>query len=178
MPQSEALEQWKISLMGHIEGQVAFGDTKAGLLFTTDSILLAGLGLNFTNEARAGDLHTLTRVVVFGAGAALVVGLLLALLAIMPNPGHFWSSTRRGRITPQGGMMLFSWIAKQERDEYLRVVRASDVESLEDAVLGMVHGTAVWASRKFRLLWFAVAATMLSVLIACGGVLIEIVTRI
>jgi hypothetical protein len=41
---------WLLSFMDHVEGQVAFGDTKASLLLTADSILLAAMSAVVTGE--------------------------------------------------------------------------------------------------------------------------------
>jgi hypothetical protein len=49
--------QW---LMDHIEGQVGFDDTKAGLLFTADSILLATLVA--LTSAETPSLESMTSV--------------------------------------------------------------------------------------------------------------------
>lgn len=46
----DPLKAWPLFLMDHIEGQVAFGDTKAGLLLAADSILLAAMGATITGE--------------------------------------------------------------------------------------------------------------------------------
>ncbi len=157
--------EWLVALMNHIEGQVAFGDTKAGLLLTADSILLAGLATAFSGDEPlvgrpTGFSHVLTAL----ALTVLSTGLIAALMTILPNRQNLWPAS-----TPPQCRFSFSWIASQPTDSFVRSVRA-DGGTLTTELATVVHGKAGWARRKFVRLYVAVWATTLGLLLALAAV--------
>ncbi|TDO54461.1 hypothetical protein EV643_101250 [Kribbella sp. VKM Ac-2527] len=159
--------QW---LMDHIEGQVAFGDTKAGLLFTADSILLASLLAVSTSEQFG--LESLSRPAVVLAGiscAALVGALFLALWTILPSRANLVRPDVAGR-----GLTNFPSIANSSAEAYIAKVMGATTVSFSDDAARSIHGKAGWARRKFRLLYGAITLTMLAVALGSFAAIFEL----
>lgn len=78
--------EWIVQVMNHVEGQVMFGDTKAGQLLATDSLLLAALVI-LAKDLR-NDVAAVTSS--FGAAAGLTLGtsLVFVLVSIAPSQKH------------------------------------------------------------------------------------------
>lgn len=75
---------WIVQIMNHVEGQVVFGDTKAGQLLATNSLLLAGLGLLAKDVREEVAQATL----ILGVLAALSLGASLALILVSIAPSQ------------------------------------------------------------------------------------------
>jgi hypothetical protein len=164
-------EDWLRWSMDHIEGQVNFGDTKAGLLLTADSILFAGLLAVGTSEKV--NFHALRSGTVALMGmsfAALVSALLLALLTILPSPGNLWRPDVSHR-----GLTNFSAIASLDAAAFVERLSKESFASLEQDAAWSVHGKATWATRKFKLLYAAIALTQVTVALGASAVVIETV---
>jgi len=151
-------------LMDHIEDQVAFGDTKAGLLFTADSILLASLLAVSTSEQFGLESLSRSTAVMAGLSCTALIGVLfLTLWTILPNRLNLLRPDVAGR-----GLTNFSSIASLQADAYMAKVTGAATASSSDDMARSIHGKARWARRKFRLLYEAVALTMLA--LALGSV--------
>jgi hypothetical protein len=157
---------WLLALMDHIEGQVAFGDTKAGLLLTADSILLAGLATALGGDKPLVDRPTgLSQAFAALALTALSAGLIAALMTVLPNRRNLWP-----RSTPPQNRFSFSWIAGQRPEVFVRAVREEEDGDLTAELATVVHGKSEWARRKFVRLYVAVLATTLGLLLALAAV--------
>lgn len=165
--------EWLRWAMDHLEGQVGFGDTKAGLLLTADSILLAAL-LTLTTSDRLGVAEMSGGAVVLVAlsFAALVGALLLALLTILPSRPNLVRPDVHGR-----GLTNFAAIASIEQAEFLDRLAGSSAAELDRDAARSVYGKASWARRKFVLLYRAIALTMAAVVLAAVAVAVEVVVR-
>jgi hypothetical protein len=145
----------------HLEGQVTFADTKAGLLLTADSILLTGLGLAFERLQLRGT----SSCAAFASGALLIGGICATLVAIAPNPMHF-----RRRL-PARNHFQFSAVARHfaDEDEFISSIEGRTEDELEQELLRNIFGKAKFAYRKFRWLLVAVALTLVALLFASFG---------
>ncbi len=75
--------------------------------------------------------------------------------------------------------MFIRWIAeRKDAEAYVGQVRDVDSEALGEHALRSLYGKSIVANRKFRILWPAVATTMLSIAIAALGGAIEVVSRL
>ncbi|MER5733948.1 Pycsar system effector family protein, partial [Streptomyces sp. NPDC002138] len=74
--------------LAHTVSEVTRTDTKAGLILTLDGLLVAGLGLI------AKGLHGLALVLAVVGAAAVVVGVVLALMVIRPRVAPRTSTDR------------------------------------------------------------------------------------
>ena len=168
--------EWLFLLLNHVESQVAFGDTKAGLLLTADSILLAGLATVIAGEnPMLPGMTAGTKVLVAVAFIALCTGLVLALQAIIPSRKNLLNS---GEPSPPGAMVLFSRIAEPAIDVYVTRALAARRGVLNRDIAQTVHGKARWARRKFWFLYAAVLGTTIGVGAAFGAVAVETMARI
>lgn len=164
-------EDWLRWAMNHIEGQVNFGDTKAGLLLTADSILLAGLLAVGTSEKVEFDALRTGTVALLGMSfAALVAALLLALLTILPSRRNLWRPDVSHR-----GLTNFSAIASLDADAFVERLSKESFASLEQDAAWSVHGKATWATRKFKRLYVAIALTQVTVVLGALAVVVETV---
>jgi len=164
------LPGWQLALFDHSESTVAFGDTKAALLLTADSILLTGLGW-------AVDKFATTTAALWTSAAAaslLVVGMVTVLLAISPNPKHFFGSVDEG-----GGHLTFSPIARNYEfaDQYVDALRQLDDRAIEAELFIAIHGKARWAQKKFWRLLLSVWLTIGAIVLATGAAGIEGLAR-
>jgi hypothetical protein len=166
-------DDWLRWAMDHIEGQVNFGDAKAGILFTADSILLALLLAAATSETIGLDsLRAGTVALGVISLAALMAALFLALLTILPNRTNLLRPDLAGR-----GLTNFSAIAATDVEAFLdRLGNASFSEMEEDAARS-VHGKATFATRKFKLLYLAIVLTQVAVAIGALAAVVEAVPR-
>lgn len=185
--------QWLRWLMDHIQGQVAFGDTKAGLLLAADSILLAALGSLITSDHPGfSSLSGVTKVLLGLSFLALIIALVLGLQTILPN---------RKNLQAGSGFVNFSWIADQPPksfvsmarqanraklddsiadqppESFVSMAREANRTNLDDSIASVIHGTAQWAKRKFWLLYFAARATQLAVVLGLSAAAAELLAR-
>lgn len=163
------------SFFEQVESQVQFGDSKASLLVAGDAILLAvSGGLIKMVSGCHGDEFTVSCMVpsvslgfATATAAFLMLSLVYALLAARPAKIH-------DRPPPE--LFLLSHIARTDRDAFAKKYIDASPDDLIQAALSSIHGKAVYATRKFRLLKRAIDATLLSlgfmvatVVIAVGG---------
>lgn len=166
--------EWLLSFMDHVEGQVAFGDTKASLLLTADSILLAAMSAVVTGEHPLIDrLSAMSRTLLALAFLALVLGFLFALDTIIPNRRNLWP-TKKEELTPLP--VSFGWIAGQKRDAYVEYALSTKARDLNVSLARVIHGKSVWARRKFQRLYFATVATTVGVVTAVIAILVEVIS--
>jgi hypothetical protein len=164
-------DDWLRWAMDHVEGQVNFGDTKAGLLLTADSILLAVL-LAVTTSQSAG-LNTLRAgTVALGALSftALVAALFFALVTILPSRRNLVRPDLAGR-----GLTNFSAIAAVDVEVFLQCLNDASFSQLEEDAARSVHGKAAWAKRKFTFLYLAIVLTQAAVAIGALAAVVEVV---
>jgi hypothetical protein len=164
-------EDWLRWAMDHLEGQVNFGDTKAGLLLTADSILFAGLlAVGTSEKVHFDELRSGTVALMGLSFAALVSALLLALLTILPSRRNLWRPDVSHR-----GLTNFSAIASLDAHAFLERLSKESFASLEQDAAWSVHGKATWATRKFKLLYAAIALTQVTVALGASAVAYETV---
>jgi hypothetical protein len=158
-----------------IESQVQFGDSKASLLVAGDAILLAVSGSLIKMVSGChGDEFTVSCIVpsvslglATAAAALLTVSLVFALLAARPAKIH---------DQPPPDLFLLSHIARTDCDAFAKMYIEASPDDLIQAALRVIHGKAVYANQKFRLLKRAIYATLLSLgfmvatlVVAVGG---------
>jgi hypothetical protein len=167
--------EWLRWLMDHIEGQVAFGDTKAGLLLAADSILLAALGSLITADHPGfASLSGVTKVLLGLSFIALIIALGLGLHTILPNGANL----RAHRASRSESLLVdFSWIAHQRPQSFMSVARQANRAELDDDIAIVIYGKARWAKRKFTLLYFAVIATQLAVALGFSAAAAQLLAR-
>ena len=163
-PASGEPPAWLLGLMDHVEGQVAFGDTKAGLLLTADSILLAGLATAFSGDNPIIDRPTgPTQFLGALALVALSAALITALMTILPNRSNLWSAQAQDRFN-------FAWIARQTPEHFTDLVRGASTGDMTSELAATVHGKSRWVRRKFARLYVAVWATVLGLVLGLTSV--------
>jgi len=167
--------EWLRWLMDHIEGQVAFGDTKAGLLLAADSILLAALGSLITaNHPGFASLSGVTKVLLGLSFLALIIALVLGLHTILPH----WGNLRAHRSSLGESLLVeFSWIARQSQEFFVLVTHQANRAELDDDIAIVIRGKAQWAKRKFTLLYFAVIATQVAVTLGLSAAAAQLLAR-
>jgi hypothetical protein len=167
---------WLLSFMDHVEGQVAFGDTKASLLLTADSILLAAMGAVVTGERPLFDrLSAMSRTLLALAFLALVIGLLFALNTILPHRRNLWPAKIKTGELPLPSPVTFGSIAVQEKEAYVEYALSRTADELNISLAQIIHQKSVWARRKFRRLYFATVATTVGVVTAALAILVELI---
>jgi hypothetical protein len=168
---------WIVEVMNQVERQVEFGDSKAGQLLATTSVLLAAL-LILAKDVRAEvSLATLTLGVV--AAFSLAGSLALVLLAIAPaqvlfsrskgpNLAAFWSSMLRQPRSPgkpATSVVHFASIANVDIDAFVDQAMTAPTSVIERDILLAIHGKSRWARHKFR--WLDRAVKLLLASLAC-----------
>ena len=165
------------SLFEQIESQVQYGDSKASLLVAGDAILLAVSGsLIKMVSGCQGDEFTVSCTVpsvslglATCAAALLTLSLVLALRAARPAKIH---------NQPPSELFLLSHIARLDRDEFIRKYNEASPDYLIEAALSAIHGKAVYATKKFRLLKHAVNSTMLSLGFMVATLIVAVGNRV
>jgi hypothetical protein len=149
------------SLFEQIEGQVQYGDSKASFLVAGDAVLLAVCGglIKMVSGCRADEFTVSCMVpsVSLGlattAAALLTLSLVFALLAARPAKIH---------KQPPPELFLLSYIARTNRDAFTKMYIDASPDELIQSALNTIHGKAVYATEKFRLLKRAIDSTLLS----------------
>ena len=100
----------RVALLEHIESQVVFGDTKAALIVAADAILITGYIAGIKEFGLAGMLSRSTVILLIASLVILVAGLILALIAVMPNLLHWRKNANMG----MDSLLLFSKIARYD----------------------------------------------------------------
>ena len=160
------------SLLEHIEAQVVFGDTKSALIVAADSILIAGYVTGVKEFGLAGMFSRFTILLLVMSLIILVAGLVLALIAVMPNSRHWRTS---GGLS---SVLLFSRIAKYKTaEEYVEAFCRLDEETLSNEILCQVHGKSQWALFKYKTVWYSVLLTIISVSVASIAIVIDLLFK-
>jgi hypothetical protein len=177
---------WMVQVMNQVEGQVEFGDTKAGQLLATTSLLLAAL-LILAKDVRA-EVSRLTLSLGVVASLFLAGSLALVLISIAPAQVLF-ARPKRNRIArvwslvlrqPRSGghseqsVVHFASIAADDVDAF--VARASNAPTMdiEYDILRAIHGKSQWARHKFRWLDRAVKLLLLSLVCLLAAAIVEL----
>jgi hypothetical protein len=159
----------RVALLEHIEAQVVFGDTKAALIVAADAILITGYVGGIKEFGLAGMLSRSTVVLLIASLVILVVGLILALIAVMPNSQH-WRKSSKG----MDSLLLFSKIARYDSSkEYADDFSRLHEEALRNEILSQVYGKSRWALSKYKVIWWSIALTIISVSLATISILID-----
>jgi|SRR5215204_1078792 Family of unknown function (DUF5706) len=143
-----------------VESQVQFGDHKASLLVAGDAILLVTCGgLIRTLSGCQGDKLMMSCItpsasltLALIAAALVISSLFLSLLAALPNKVH-------GNPPPE--LFLLSHVAHTPRHTFIKEYRAASYDDIVEQALVAIHGKARYADKKFRLLRWAIRATLL-----------------
>jgi hypothetical protein len=160
----------RAALLEHVEAQVVFGDTKAALIVAADAILITGYVAGIKEFGLAGMLSHSTILLLIVSLVILVAGLVLALIAVMPNRRHWRAS---GAIT-MDSLLLFSKIAQYESSqEYAADFSRLNEESLGNEMLSQVYGKSRWALLKYKIIWWSVLLTIISVSLATISIVID-----
>lgn len=161
----------RAALLEHIESQVVFGDTKAALIVAADAILVTGYIAGIKEFGLAGLLSRFTVALLVVSLVILVAGLILALIAVMPNPQHWRKSASMSMDSP----LLFSKIARYDSaKDYAEEFSRLDEESLSNEILSQVYGKSRWALFKYKVIWWSVLLTIISVALATVSILIDV----
>jgi hypothetical protein len=173
--------------MNQVEGQVEFGDAKAGQLLATTSLLLAALIL-LAKDVR-GEVSRTTLSLGVVAASCLAGSLALVLVAIAPAQALFARSagSRRAVLWPfvlrqqrpqlqlEPSVVHFASIAEDDFDTFVgRALDASTVE-IEHDILRAIHEKSRWAHHKFRWLDRAVKTLFVSLFFLVAAAICEIV---
>ena len=161
----------RVALLEHIEAQVIFGDTKAALIVAADAILITGYIAGIKEFGLAGVFSRPTVTLLIAALIILVAGFILSLIAVMPSSGHWRKSARMD----SNSLLLFSRIARYSTaKEYAEAFGRLDEESLNNEILSQVYGKAGWALYKYKVIWWSVLLTIVSVSLAAISILVDI----
>jgi uncharacterized membrane protein len=167
--------EWLRWLMDHIEGQVAFGDTKAGLLLAADSILLAALGSLITADHPGfASLSSVAKVLLGLSFVALIIALVLGLQTILPSRKNLRA---RNASRSESVHVDFSLIARQSPESFMSAALQANRAELDTDIAKVINGKASWAKRKFTLLYFAVIATQLAVALGFSAAVAQLLAR-
>lgn len=162
----------KIALLEHVESQVVFGDTKAALIVAADAILITGYVTGIKEFGLAGMLSRPTIVALIVSLIILVAGLVFALVAVLPSRLH-WRPTEQ-----MNSLLLFSKIARYESPEkYATDFNRLNEESLSDHILSQVYGKSRWALFKYKIIWWSVLFTIISVSLAAISISIDMLVK-
>lgn len=158
-------ESWRhdaaLKLFDHIESQVRLADQKAGLIFTADSVLLAGY-ISLFNSGLAGPISWQLRsmILIFSAIAATAV--LIAILFVLSSINPVSKTSKYDQY-----QVFFKQIAnpKQNKDslDYRNNFFRLSRDEFTGQVLGSIYGKSDWASKKLSQINFAVRFTIFSV---------------
>jgi pycsar effector protein len=162
----------RAALLEHVEAQVVFGDTKAALIVAADAILITGYVAGIKEFGMTGMLSQFTIVLLIVCLIILVAGLILALIAVMPNRRHW-------RETPgMQSLLLFSKIAQYENSQaYAADFGRLNDESLSNEILSQVYGKSRWALSKYKTIWWSVLLTIISVSLATFSIVLDIAVK-
>jgi hypothetical protein len=180
MSSSSEINPFLLAYFNQIEGQVVFGDTKASLLIAGDAILLAIIG-NFLKTVSGCSGDTLSMgCVEFSIPLQLVLISAIFMLAAMvyalvaASPASFFTSTE----PREKEFFRIRDVASLKAAEFVDMFRGANAEDLERWALEAIYGKARHATRKFRLLWVAFHATLVSLaFLACGAILALVLNR-
>ena len=160
------------ALLEHVEAQVVFGDTKAALIIAADAILITGYVAGIKEFGLAGILSYSTVVLLIVSLIILVGGLVAALIAVMPYRGHWRPSAGISSV------LLFSQIARYKSpQEYAADFCGMDDESLCNEILFQIYGKSRWALYKYKVIWWSVLFTIISVSLATIAILIDMLSK-
>ena len=163
----------RATLLEHVEAQVVFADTKAALIVAADAILITGYISGIKEFGLAGMLSRSTIMLLIASLVVLVAGLVLALIAVMPNRRHWQKSAG------MDSLLLFSKIARYKSpQEYEADFSQLDEESLNKEILSQVYGKSRWALLKYRIIWWSVLLTIISVALATISILIDMSVKL
>jgi hypothetical protein len=186
---SEALDfSWRVH--GYTNEYIRFADQKAGVVLAVESGLVAALysaklhqarSLSRLNVPNAVAFDTLLGVTSFLAFAALLLGVLFALLAITPRLWHEFVPSIRARVlgkltgeTPKGAIFWKQVLAHKQQEEYATYLAGMTAGQKDLAVAHHVFALAGVADAKFG--WInlsigagAIGATFAIVALFAGG---------
>lgn len=166
---SDYKQEIRRALLEHVEAQVVFGDTKAALIVAADAILITGYVAGIKEFGLAGIFSHSTIWWLTASLFILVGGLVLALVAVMPNIRHWRPPANVTNI------LLFSRIARYKTPEdYAEEFNGLNDEALSNAILFQVYGKSKWALFKYKLIWLSVALTIISLSSATIAILIDL----
>jgi hypothetical protein len=143
-----------------VESQVQFGDHKASLLIAGDAILLVTCGglIRALSGCQLDKLMMSCIAPSASLGLALITAALMilslcyALLAALPSKVH---------VNPPAELFLLSHIARTQRHIFIQEYRDASYDDIVEEALAAIHGKACYADKKFRLLRWAIRATLL-----------------
>ncbi len=177
---------WMVQVMNQVEGQVEFGDGKAGQLLATTSLLLAAVLILARDVKAEVSRWTLSLGVV--ASLCLAGSLALVLISIAPAQVLF-SKPKRLRLAsvwsfvlrqprpsgqPEQSVVHFASIAADDVDTFVaRALNAPTVD-IEHDILRAIHGKSQWARHKFRWLDRAVKLLLLSLVCLLAAAIVEL----
>lgn len=160
------------ALLEHVEAQVVFGDTKAALIVAADAILITGYVTGIKEFGLAGMFYRFTVVWLIVCLIILVAGLILALIAVMPNWRHWRPST------DMHSPLLFSSIAEHQSPQaYAEAFNELPEESLSNEILFQVYGKSKWALFKYKIILCSVLLTIVSVSLATIAIVIDMTVK-
>jgi 4-amino-4-deoxy-L-arabinose transferase-like glycosyltransferase len=164
----------------HLESQASLCATSAGLVVTADSLILAA----FVQIAATYHIFTVQwswlAIPYAIAGVLVVVGMVVALLAIVPN-------VKGKRYTESPDVLFFGWIGeprhgstlegdkenfKEYAQRFVQVDRGSSSRAnLDKALLYQNYRKSAWIRRAFARLFMAISYTIAGTTMATSVVL-------
>jgi hypothetical protein len=146
-----------------VESQVQFGDHKASLLVAGDAILLATCGgLIRMVSGCPRDVFAMSCMV---PSVSLGLATIAATLLICSLFCALWATHPSGFGAKPPPMSMYFFprhIADMEQEAFIKAFEDASYSDLVKEALKSIHGKAGLASKKFRLLGWAVRATLLS----------------
>ena len=171
--------------MNHVEGQVVFGDTKAGQLLAANSLLLAALAILAKDIRDAVSTATLALGIAagFAVGASLVfvVISLAPSQTIPPNRGTWRNSAwdrllaqRRSHRSETASLVHFVSIADASVESFMERAATATSDEIENDLLRAIHGKARWTLHKFIWIDRAVKALFVAILLIILAAVVEV----
>jgi hypothetical protein len=162
-----------------VESQVQFGDQKASLLIAGDAILLAVCGglIGMVSGCPKDGLRVSCMDPSFSLGLAtiaaalLICSMLCALIAALPSLVFVGKA-------PDEHFLLPHIASSKESGKFIDEFEAASDSQLVKEALIAIHGKARFATRNFRLLICAVAATFLSLAFIVVTLLVAVVPHV
>jgi hypothetical protein len=158
---------------GHVEQQVGLATTKAGLIVTANSVLLAVYSAVAQTEKVFEKLPSSVPAWFFAlAGAFLLLGLAIALVAARPK-----YRPENSQIATENAL-FFAAIAQRALENYLSDFERKDRE--HKLLLDLMQQTwakSQWLVGMFRRTWIAMGCTLAGVLLGLAALVLDQLLR-
>jgi hypothetical protein len=155
------LSQWgkqvAVTHFEHVERQVALAATKASLLVAASALIIGAFLRAITDFRIFETLGWNDRwSIAFAAGGLLLVlGFLLALIAIIPKSK-----------AEEPNALYYGWIGSASLEQYRRQFLSEDAgKKLDENLLRQIWGKSKWLKRMFRFTLYSIWCTIIGALL-------------